>query len=464
MWLSGCFPHRLAPTRTAARPATEETGTMGAQTVEQKPLMSSAVATSSSRADAAIPGPAPEWIECRDCGLFQTLPAPSPGHDRACRRCHRSFGPGQRAFNAALPLAVTALVLFAVAQSFPLIGIDLDGLRRATGIGSGILELLDNSLSPLAIIVLLVATVAPLLRISANAYVLTRLHRGRRPRHLAAVFRLAEQLRPWAMLDVLLLGTLVAIAKLHDLAAVEIGIGCWSLGVLILTLAALDSSLDRHAVWVALHPVPASSRRPAPSTSIGCHACDLVHATHESMPPRRCTRCRARLSRRKPDSVSRTWAFVVTGVLLYIPANAYPALTVISLGQGAPSTILGGVVALMNGEDWPLALLIFAASVAVPVLKLLGLIGLLLSVQLGRRRRLLDRTRLYRLIGFVGRWSTIDVFVTALLAALVTLGRLATVEPGPGILAFAGVVLATMLAAESFDPRLMWDAAQVGDA
>jgi paraquat-inducible protein A len=138
-------------------------------------------------------------------------------------------------------------------------------------------------------------------------------------------------------------------------------------------------------------------------------------------------------------------------------------LTVISFGQGTPSTILGGVIELMNGEDWPLALLIFTASVAVPVLKLLGLTGLLLSVQLGQRTRLLDRTRLYRVIAFIGRWSTIDIFVAALLTALVSMGRVATVEPGLGILAFGGVVVTTMFAAESFDPRLMWDAAEIGN-
>jgi paraquat-inducible protein A len=418
----------------------------------------------SSRSDAAWPGTARDWIECRDCGMFQALPGPLDGHCRFCRRCQGSLGHGRGALSAALPLALTTLVLFAVAESFRLIGIDLDRISRGVGIGSGITELFENGLSPLAIFMLLLGSVAPLFRISANAYVLANLHLGRRPSHLAIIFRLSEQLRPWAMLDVLLLGTIVAITKLDDFAAVDIGIGCWSLGLLVLTLAALDSLLDRDAVWGAFRPMPASLHRPDPSTSVSCHICGLIQSTDGSVPPpETCTRCLARLSRRKPDSVSRTWALVVTGALLYIPANAYPALTVISFGQGTPSTILEGVMQLINGEDWPLALLIFAASVAVPLLKLLGLAWLLLSVQLGRRGRLLDRTRLYRVIRFVGRWSAIDVFVTALLSALVTMGRVATVEPGPGILAFGGVVLATMFAAESFDPRLMWDAAQVGE-
>jgi len=153
---------------------------------------------------------------------------------------------------------------------------------------------------------------------------------------------------------------------------------------------------------------------------------------------------------------------VATGFLLYVPANIYPAVTVISFGRSASSTIVGGVLQLMNREDWPLALLIFTASVAVPVLKLLGLTWLLLSVRFRLRSRLLDRTRLYRFIEFIGRWSTIDVFVAALLTALVSLGQVATIEPGLGILAFGGVVVTTMIAAASFDPRLIWDAAAVG--
>jgi paraquat-inducible protein A len=160
--------------------------------------------------------------------------------------------------------------------------------------------------------------------------------------------------------------------------------------------------------------------------------------------------------------VTRTWALVVTGFLLYVPANVYPALTVVSFGRSTSATIIGGVIELANGSDWPLALLIFTASVAVPVLKLVGLTSLLLSVKFRLGQYLVDRTRLYRIIEFIGRWSTIDIFVAALLTALVTLGQIATVEPGPGILAFGAVVVTTMFAAESFDPRLMWDVAEVG--
>ena len=357
---------------------------------------------------------------------------------------------------------MTAILFFAVMQSFPIMDIELHGLEQAAGIGSGVTGLLDQGLPPLALLVLFASTAAPLFRLLANAHVLTSLRFDRRPGYLATIFRLSEQLRPWAMLDVLLLGTLVTMAKLRDLAGIDIGVGFWSLALAVLTLAGIDSLLDRRAVWRALAPMQDSSCRPDPSASVSCLSCGLVHP--QVPRDQRCRRCRARLFRRKPESVGRTWALVLTGGILYVPANAYPALTVISFGHGTTSTILGGVVALMTREDWPLALLIFTASVAVPVLKLLGLASLLVSIQCRLRSRILDRTRLYRIVEFIGRWSMIDVFVAALLTALVTLGQVATVEPGIGLLAFGAVVVTTMLAAKSFDPRLMWDAAEPGRA
>jgi len=128
-------------------------------------------------------------------------------------------------------------------------------------------------------------------------------------------------------------------------------------------------------------------------------------------------------------------------------------------GTGQPNTILGGVRDLIRSGLWPLALLVFFASIAVPVLKLISLGVLLISTQRRSRWRLHDRTALYRVVEGIGRWSMIDVFMISILVALVQFGTLETVIPGPGAIAFAGVVILTMFAAECFDPRLMWDAA-----
>ena len=163
------------------------------------------------------------------------------------------------------------------------------------------------------------------------------------------------------------------------------------------------------------------------------------------------------LHKRKPDSLARTWALVMTAALLYIPANVFPVMTVIYFGRGAPDTILSGVLELLHGGLWPLAVLVFFASIMVPVLKLIGLSFLLISVQRGSIARLRDRTCLFRIIEQVGRWSMIDVFMIGILTALVNFGSIATIVPGIGAVCFAAVVIITMFASMSFDPRLMWD-------
>jgi len=188
-----------------------------------------------------------------------------------------------------------------------------------------------------------------------------------------------------------------------------------------------------------------------------CHCCHQLSRPEPGSVRPRCPRCGAVLHRRKPDSLARTWALTLTAYILYIPANLLPIMTVTMSGRGEPDTILSGVKELIVGGMWPLALLVFFASITVPVLKLLVLTFLLLSVQFGSRWRPWERTVLYRLTESVGRWSMIDIFVITILVAVVELGALATIEAGPGAVAFGGVVVVTMFAAMSFDPRLIWD-------
>lgn len=198
----------------------------------------------------------------------------------------------------------------------------------------------------------------------------------------------------------------------------------------------------------------------AQAALMNCTTCLLV-----SRIPRRptnrdaiCPRCGGRLSHRKPNSLTRTWALIVAAYILYIPANVYPVMTVISFGKGEPDTILSGVQSLIAGGWWPLAVLVFFASIIVPLIKLFGLTYLLASVQYKWKWRPKQRTRLYRITEAVGRWSMIDIFMISILVALVRLEAIATVEPGAGATSFAAVVVLTMFAAMSFDPRLIWDA------
>jgi paraquat-inducible protein A len=189
-----------------------------------------------------------------------------------------------------------------------------------------------------------------------------------------------------------------------------------------------------------------------------CHDCALLsrlpeHGAHGAL----CPRCGAALHERKPRSLERTWAWWIAAALCYLPANLLPIMKVTSLGRAQADTIMSGVAYLLLHGMWPLAVVVFTASVFVPLLKLAILLTLLISVHRASRWRPVDRTRLYRLTEAIGRWSMVDIFVVTILVALVRLGNLATVEAQTGAVFFGAVVVLTMLAAESFDPRLIWD-------
>jgi paraquat-inducible protein A len=338
----------------------------------------------------------------------------------------------------------------------------MEGREQLSHIATGVIELYDQGLWAVALLVFLVAILIPLIKLLALVFVLYPLDRGRRPRYAGPLFRYVEKLHPWAMMEVYLLGVFVAYVKLVDLASIEIGVGLVAFVALIVTMVAADAALETHAVWERIGPTSVQRPRAGPAATglVGCHSCGLTMHASAAAGGGRCPRCEAAVHRRKPDSIARTWALVATALILYIPANLFPVMTVISFGSGEPDTILSGVQELLHAGMWPLALLVFFASIIVPMLKLLGLSFLLLSVQRGWAWRRRDRTFLYRVIEGVGRWSMIDIFMISILVALVKLGSIATIEPGIGATAFAAVVVVTMIASMSFDPRLIWDAGE----
>jgi len=191
---------------------------------------------------------------------------------------------------------------------------------------------------------------------------------------------------------------------------------------------------------------------------VACHVCELVTRAPPAAAHGSCPRCGAHLHSRKPNAVARTWALLIAAAVLYLPANIEPVMITSSFLGTQSDTILSGVAYLYHSGSWPLAALVFTASILVPLLKLLALSYLAASVQRRSRANLLQRTRLYRLLEVVGRWSMLDVFVVMVLAALVNMGALANIQAGSGAMYFGGVVVLTMLASMSFDPREIWDA------
>ena len=188
-----------------------------------------------------------------------------------------------------------------------------------------------------------------------------------------------------------------------------------------------------------------------------CEDCGLLSRPPAGEAEGRCPRCGAGIEFRKADSIQRTWAFLIAAAICYIPANLLPVLTTTTAAGAESDTILQGVVLLWSPTGWPLSLIVLIASIMIPSAKVLALGYLLITVQRGAIENGAQRVRLYRMVEFIGRWSMVDVFVDTFTASLVQLQPLMAVEPGPGLFFFAAVVVLTMLAVESFDPRLIWD-------
>jgi paraquat-inducible protein A len=190
-----------------------------------------------------------------------------------------------------------------------------------------------------------------------------------------------------------------------------------------------------------------------------CEACGLLSRPAPGAQEGRCPRCDEELVFRKPASLERTLAFLIAAAVCYIPANVLPVMTTITSGGSESDTIMQGVVLLWSPTGWPLSLIVLFASIMIPSAKIVALGYLLITVRRGSIENNSQRIRLYRMVELIGRWSMVDVFVDTFTVSLIQLQPLMSVEPGPGLLFFAAVVVLTMLAVKSFDPRLIWDSA-----
>jgi paraquat-inducible protein A len=372
--------------------------------------------------------------------------------------------------NRTLALTIAGIVLFIVANSFPFLSLEMQGQETRTTLITGAVDLYQAGDWPIAAVVLFTSILAPGLQLALLLAVLIPLTLNRMPRWLPTLFRWVRTLVPWGMTDVFMVGILVAVVKLADMASVVPGASLFALVVLIFVLAAAQAALDPDLVWSRVS-VAQRVLRPlrAGEPHLSCDVCELVvrpaDALHEGH-RLRCPRCTDVLHRRKPQSLQRAWALLIAALVCYIPANLLPIMTVTSLGRSQSDTIFSGVSFMLDHGMWPLAVVIFTASIFVPLLKLLSLTFLLISVHMRSAWRPRARTRLYRMVEVIGRWSMVDVYVVTILVALVRLGNLASVQAELGAVFFCAVVVLTMLAAMSFDSRLIWDAleqAHVGD-
>lgn len=395
-------------------------------------------------------------IACTDCGTLQDIPPLPWGAIAVCPTCdsplERTNG---RSINGALACALATFVLLFPANLLPIMRVTMLGMSAESRSGTGVVTLWQHQWVIVALLVAAFAIVLPFVRFGLLSLVLALLQLGRRPRWLGRAFRWSLHLDQWAMPDVFLIGCAVGYSRIAAVMPVTIGWGgiCLILAALLCMLS--RATLDKRAVWRVLSPE--SLAPPEDVSAIACLFCDLVRpASMEGSP---CPRCGLRLRARKPDAVLRTAALVVAGLALFIPANLYPMSIDRQLGVLVPHRIVDGIMELFQAHLWPLGVLIFFTSIAIPLLKLAGLSWFLISVWRGTRRRLVLKTRLCRLIDEIGRWSCVDVFTIAVFLPLMQFDGIVSTNAADGAPPFLLVVVITMLASHAFDPRLMWDAA-----
>jgi len=414
-----------------------------------------------THADEVAPGMMRRIVACHECDALQTLDAGlKRGEVALCAHCRavlfRYLPPN--AVDRSLALHLAALILFLTANLFPLLRLRLGGMETADKLMSGPEALWAAGHPALAALVFLTSFLFPMATMLGALYLLLPAWRGRRAPALGPVYRLVRRLMPWSMVGVFMLGVIVAAVKLMDMASLEFGIAMAAFAALLPVLVVARMHFNSELFWPSQREISGFGGR-SPRGKAGRHG--LLHCpacSYLTPPAERCPRCGQKLSMRKADSLNRTWALLVTGVMLFIPANLFPVMTIERLGREEASTILGGVGQLVNEGMWGIALIVFFASLVVPVSKFVAMGFLLGSVHRRSAWRPADRTRLHRITEMIGAWSMVDVYVIALLTSLVDFGALARIRPDIGAGFFAATVVVTMLAARSFDSRLLWDA------
>jgi paraquat-inducible protein A len=398
---------------------------------------------------------APAATACLACGTIQDAPALAWRGLETCCVCDTQIQRTTwRSRGAALVMAWVSLALMVAANVLPLARVDLLGVIRRSYLISGPQTIWRDGLPTIAIVLSLVVVLLPLVRFVLLIAVLHASFASNRPSWLGRVFRWAVELETWAMPDVAVLGFWVAMSRLAALFPLTLGPGGYALigaGLANLLGRAL---LDKRAIWRDIAP----DRTDPGGEALSCGGCALLLPA--SAAGRACPRCGAELERRRRDSLGRTTALVLAGLVLYPLANLFPTFTIVQFSAATSYTILSGAIEVAKAHLVGLAILVVTASFVIPILKLLSLCWFLSSVRRRSPRRLKAKTRLYQVVEEIGRWSMVDPLTICFLVPLLHYGNLTSSRPEAGAAFFTGVVLTTMLATRTFDPRLTWDAAR----
>lgn len=441
-----------------------------------KGLWSKGGACSMQRRD--VPQPALQVVEgaheCPTCGLFQHIPLLKPGSTAVCPRCGGKLERRRRtsAIMGPLGFCIASLALYCALLVSPLLTLDVYGRRNTVSLMSGPIELVHQGFGEIGMLVGFTTVLMPGVVLALMVMILSGSVRCDVPLWIRPCMACYERLRPWSMVEVYVIGLIVAYTKLVDMAVVTLQPGAFLLGGLMLMMAVMDSTFDASIIWrhQSVHKRHGLGSYdcedkvlPPPEKMVSCHACHMVfvadHVVDAEQDMGDCPRCGQILRRRKRNSLKATVAFLIASLSCYIPANLFPVMSLIKLGRGSPHTILGGVVELWDSGLYFLALLVLFASITVPVLKIVSLIVMIYYQRHPKKWVLPWLGKAYRMVVFIGRWSMIDVFMISILVAVVRFAFFARVTAELGVVFFAFVVILTIFAADLYDPRQMWDAA-----
>ncbi|WP_321889130.1 paraquat-inducible protein A [Paraburkholderia bannensis] len=435
--------------------------------------------------------PYPTLVACRHCdALFRKPGLLSGGQAACCSRCGSTlYRESFAQIDRLSAITVAAFITFIIAQSFPIIALDANGITSESSLIGALVVLWNEGMHAVSSMVFCATVLFPLVEMVALLYLLLPIRRGVVPPGFRYVMHAVEFVRPWGMLEVFMVGILVAIVKLVSISRVmpETALFAFAALTLMLTVVAM---FDFRRLWDiadSLRAPPIGSaidhRDDTPEIRSGdgchphshravceasdvtaraaglacCHVCGQLESQQILARKQRCARCNTPVHLRRPDSLRRTWALLSAAAILYVPANVLPIMNTATLAHDRGDTILSGIVHFWLTGEWLIATVVFIASIMVPMLKLSALALLAFTSQRRSQWRTAERTTLYRVVEFIGRWSMLDIFVIALTVSLVRFGSFGTVTAGPGAIAFGSVVILTMIAAMQFDPRLIWD-------
>lgn len=399
-----------------------------------------------------------DWMVCHSCGQVQSIVAISPEHEMVCFNCgevlHEGRGPW---LNQAIALTLAAFVLFLVCVFCPILTLEIGAQSQTVTIADGLFALMERSNFILAALIFTTLFLFPAFDIAALMYLLIPYNFNKKFKGHAIILRWFNQVQGWSMLEVFLLSMVVASIKMADMAILHLEYGAYALFALVLILIFINLKLDRQKLWSWIN-INNYFTHVVGESVVDCDSCKTMVGRSIVQSDGHCPRCGNEVHDRIPNSLEKTTAFTLAAAILYIPANVLPIMTYSTLGEVETDTIFSGVVSLIAAELYGIAAIVFIASIGVPILKLVILSYLIVAVRFRMKMGARHRAVLFRLTEFIGRWSMVDVFVVTIFVAIVQFGFVYTVESEGAIIAFGAVVVLTMIAAETFDPRLLWDA------